>query len=437
MRALHVFAGPSRPAAPVATGNREVVWHPPIQHGDLFALAAEPGSDVLIVDGLYQQRAPIRHKEIIWALRQGVHVSGAASLGALRAAELDRFGMRGLGTVYGWYAGGRLDADADVALIHGPADDGYVPLSIAMVSLIAAGDWLRATDRLTRARAGELLALCSEVHFTERSRPALRRAAAAAGLTTEMDTLLAALGDRAAGDVKQRDAAAAIATLAAADPPAATDLGGVPESSYEAQWRLDFAPWRDGTEGDALTFARLFLSDYPRRHRRYVLGVAGAAPGEDATRVAARAGLWPADEAERRDLLGRFCTGPEMREHTANDLALTTIVRSFRLRPGRLVYQRFPAELFGADDLRRLNAACAKALRLNEKAHDTVAAYSATQLAGGVVDATFAALWGCPGDIEHAVLDRGFAGVDHFRRQARPFVVAARAMLRGRKARHG
>ena len=37
---------------------------------------------------------------------QGVHVFGAASMGALRAAELDGFGMRGIGRIYAAYRDG-------------------------------------------------------------------------------------------------------------------------------------------------------------------------------------------------------------------------------------------------------------------------------------------------------------------------------------------
>ena len=47
------------------------------------------------------------HKEILFALSEGIDVYGAASMGALRAAELDAFGMRGIGDVYSAYAEGR------------------------------------------------------------------------------------------------------------------------------------------------------------------------------------------------------------------------------------------------------------------------------------------------------------------------------------------
>ncbi|WP_198679170.1 TfuA-like protein [Thermomonospora amylolytica] len=41
-------------------------------------------------------------------------------MGALRAAELDRFGMRGVGRIYADYRDGRLEADDAVTLLHSP-----------------------------------------------------------------------------------------------------------------------------------------------------------------------------------------------------------------------------------------------------------------------------------------------------------------------------
>lgn len=64
--------------------------------GDLLRLAPRPG----IVDGSFHQTRAVRHKEILALIDAGVTVLGAASMGALRAAELDTYGMIGVGRVY-------------------------------------------------------------------------------------------------------------------------------------------------------------------------------------------------------------------------------------------------------------------------------------------------------------------------------------------------
>jgi len=71
----------------------------------------------------------------MWIMERGVHVFGAASMGALRAVELDAFGMRGVGWVYQQFRDGTLDRDDEVAVKHGTAVEGYRALSEAMVNV--------------------------------------------------------------------------------------------------------------------------------------------------------------------------------------------------------------------------------------------------------------------------------------------------------------
>ena len=60
---------------------------------------------------------------------------GAASMGALRAAELAAFGMEGVGAIFEAFREGVLEDDDEVAVIHGPAEFGYPVLSEAMVNI--------------------------------------------------------------------------------------------------------------------------------------------------------------------------------------------------------------------------------------------------------------------------------------------------------------
>jgi hypothetical protein len=76
-------------------------------------------------------------------MAEGIHVFGSASMGALRAAELASFGMRGVGRIFEAYRTGTFEPYVDevfededeVAVIHGPADAGYLALSEAMVNI--------------------------------------------------------------------------------------------------------------------------------------------------------------------------------------------------------------------------------------------------------------------------------------------------------------
>ena len=106
-----IFAGPSLyTVTPEQLSGIDL--RPPAGKGDLLA-AIRAGAKVIgIVDGTFEYGASVWHKEILFAIRQGVAVFGAASMGALRAAECADFGMIGIGRVFADYAAGRRRSDA-------------------------------------------------------------------------------------------------------------------------------------------------------------------------------------------------------------------------------------------------------------------------------------------------------------------------------------
>ena len=57
-------------------------------------------------------------QEILYAMSAGAEVAGAASVGALRAAELSPFGMIGIGSIYRPFAAGHWTDDDEVAVMH-------------------------------------------------------------------------------------------------------------------------------------------------------------------------------------------------------------------------------------------------------------------------------------------------------------------------------
>jgi hypothetical protein len=143
MSEIYVFLGPTL-AEKEARAELDAVYLPPVSAGDVYRLWQRRPRAVGIVDGYFDRVPAVWHKEIMWMMEHGVHVFGAAGLGALRAAELDSFGMHGAGRVYQAFRDGALDRDDEVAVRHGTADDGYQPLSEAMVNirstLLAAQD---------------------------------------------------------------------------------------------------------------------------------------------------------------------------------------------------------------------------------------------------------------------------------------------------------
>ena len=132
---MHIiaFAGPSRPPGL----DPAIDWRPPAAAGDLLALMAEHPDRVVLIDGYFDARPAPWHKEILMLIEQGIPVIGAASMGALRAAELAAFGMIGIGRIFEAYHAGRLTADDEVAVLHAPAALGWRPLTEPLVNVRA------------------------------------------------------------------------------------------------------------------------------------------------------------------------------------------------------------------------------------------------------------------------------------------------------------
>lgn len=171
-----LFVGPSLPDAVAACGDAIQVL-PPAAHGDVLAAVRAGATVIGIIDGNFEHVAPVWHKEILHALDEGVSVLGAASMGALRAAECDAFGMIGIGRIYEDYATGRRLDDADVALLHGPAELGYPALSLPLVNVDATLDRLQTLDVVETSDISRLRKVAGALFYKDRTWSAIVKTA--------------------------------------------------------------------------------------------------------------------------------------------------------------------------------------------------------------------------------------------------------------------
>ncbi|VVT28234.1 TfuA-like protein [Hoeflea sp. EC-HK425] len=163
-----LFAGPSLHGS-TKTVDPSITLLPPAAQGDIAA-AVHRGVNVIgLIDGVYESIAAIWHKEILFALSEGVQVIGGASLGALRAAECTAFGMIGVGEIFRDYQTGNLIDDADVALLHAPKELGYRPLTEAMVDVRATISWHVQQNNLSREDGCHLLQTAENQFFKDRT----------------------------------------------------------------------------------------------------------------------------------------------------------------------------------------------------------------------------------------------------------------------------
>ena len=163
-----IFLGPSL-RRDVAEGLCCAEFRSPAAMGCITRAAADGAPAIVLIDGVFEHGPAVWHKEILWALSRGIAVIGASSMGALRAAELDRHGMFGAGEVYHAYASGEVSDDDEVAVVHGPAETGYMALSDAMVDIRDAVRAALAANAVTAETAAAIIAEAKSCHFKQRN----------------------------------------------------------------------------------------------------------------------------------------------------------------------------------------------------------------------------------------------------------------------------
>jgi hypothetical protein len=208
-----IFAGPSMPPhTPPIAG---IEWRPPVRQGDLYRAALSNPAIIGVADGYFEIVPTVWHKEILWAMAQGIHVYGAASIGALRAAELADFGMKGVGHIFGQFHAGQLMDDDEVAVLHGPAETGYVQVTDAMVNVRATIGRALQLGIVEPAFAARLVSVGRSIFYKDRTYEAILKAAAEQGLPPESARRFAAWLPGGKVDQKRIDASEMLRAITA------------------------------------------------------------------------------------------------------------------------------------------------------------------------------------------------------------------------------
>lgn len=203
-----VFLGPTLKVEE-ARAIADAVYLPPAAQGAIIeAVRRFNPRAILIIDGLFQSEPAVRHKEILWALDQGIAVLGAASMGALRAAELHQYGMVGVGLIYRWYRRWPGAPDDAVAVVHTPHEIGAEALTASLIDLLMTIRQAARQGALTALERSLLEGAARRLNFRDRT---FANVAAAAGIDAgRLDAHLVAQ--------KKHDAVAALSRLGKVNP---------------------------------------------------------------------------------------------------------------------------------------------------------------------------------------------------------------------------
>ncbi len=384
---LIVFVGPTLASSDLIAA-RDFIALPPVAQGDVYRAARRRPRAIGIIDGYFSGAPSVWHKEILWAISEGVPVFGSASMGALRAAELHAFGMRGVGRIFEAFRDGALEDDDEVAVVHGPAEIGYLAASEPMVNIRAT---LAAAEREGVLGAESRLSLeryAKSLFFAERNWPALLETAAAQGVAEPEAAALRDWLPTGRVDQKRLDALAMLAAMQEAAPSAPASAGFHFEPTH--LWAA-FAARAEDDEAVPPSAQRILdelriegPDAYREVEARALLrrvASFGAFPPAEVSRDAARATL-----AELRSRLGLFARADLDRWMAANDLALTSMERLVD-DEGRLdaLRDRFRGSLQSSllDELRLSGAYTRLSERARRKADVIEAAGSTRPLAAG------------------------------------------------------
>ena len=175
-----VFAGPSLPPQLRPQDETLWEWRPPVRQGDVYRAALSHPVAIGVVDGYFDSVPTAWHKEFLWAMAEGIHVFGAASIGALRAVELEAFGMRGVGRIFRELRDAPWQDFDEVAVLHGPEEAGY-PATAAMVNMRATFDAAVREGVLTAELAARLTDVAKALFYQTRTYEAVLDSAYACG----------------------------------------------------------------------------------------------------------------------------------------------------------------------------------------------------------------------------------------------------------------
>lgn len=170
---IKIYSGLSLSEADVRKRLPDAIYAPPIARGDLARDIALGVHVVGIIDGVFFQNLAIAPTEIMDALRSGMSVYGASSMGALRAAELWRYGMIGCGEIFERIKNTPYFPDDHLGQLvagEGPAS----AAGLALVDFESTLDDLKDAHGWRASDVKALKTLYAGLHFSRRSMGELR-----------------------------------------------------------------------------------------------------------------------------------------------------------------------------------------------------------------------------------------------------------------------
>lgn len=164
---VKIYAGISLLSVDVKKILPMAVVAPPCKRGDLLKDLKSGFHIVGIIDGVFFQTESLAPSEVIDAMRSGVKIFGSSSMGALRAAELENYGMIGVGKVYEHIRSNSVFEDDFLGQVFSPQLP--IPSAPSMVEIELSLKELCQKKQISLKQMNLIQTFLSKLHFTERS----------------------------------------------------------------------------------------------------------------------------------------------------------------------------------------------------------------------------------------------------------------------------
>ncbi|MFZ3231539.1 MAG: TfuA-like protein [Pseudobdellovibrio sp.] len=171
MLKIKIYSGLSLSQQTVKKYLPQALFSKPIKRNDLYDDIKKGIHVIGIIDGEFLQNLSVSPTEIQDAMRCGLSIYGASSMGAMRAAELSQFGMIGCGSIFEQISKDPYFQDDKLGQIF------YEDLS--HVSMPFMDFFLGIKDLVQRRivspkESSEIVQLYKKLHFSERTYAALK-----------------------------------------------------------------------------------------------------------------------------------------------------------------------------------------------------------------------------------------------------------------------
>lgn len=160
-------------------------YRPPVRRHDIRRLLKTSPEIIGIIDGVFFDSAAVAHREIIEALNSGIIVVGGGSMGALRASELESYGMIGVGKVFEMYRNGIIEADDEVAVTFD--EESNEALSIPLVNIRMTVESAMNARILNSGQGTAIIEIARKLFYPDRNYQNVIFESVKAGIITDIE----------------------------------------------------------------------------------------------------------------------------------------------------------------------------------------------------------------------------------------------------------